>query len=141
MQRAPRISATRCDALPTARPGLACKTSTLRARWAITRFCKLPGISFCSFEAIHEARIIPLDGRPHLPQTMRQWTGDSRGRWEGNTLIVETTNFSPKSSFMGSAENLRVVERFTRVAADTLKYEITLDDPTTWTKPWTVGFT
>ena len=69
---------------------------------------------------------------------MRQWSGDSRGRWEGNTLVVDTTNFSPKSNFMGSAENLHVVERFTRVAADTLKYEITLDDATTWTKPWTV---
>jgi hypothetical protein len=89
-------------------------------------------------EAIHEVRIIPLDGRPHLPQTMRQWTGDSRGRWDGGTLVVETSNFSPKSRFMGSAENLRVVERFTRVAADTLNYEITLEDPTTWTRPWTV---
>jgi len=91
-----------------------------------------------TLEAIHETRIIPLDGRPRLPQTMRHWTGDSRGRWEGNTLIVETTNFSPSSRFMGSAENLRVVERFTRAAADTVNYEITLDDPTTWTKPWTV---
>lgn len=88
-------------------------------------------------EAIHEVRIIPLDGRPHLPEALRQWTGDSRGRWEGNTLTVETTNFSPKSSFMGSAENLRVLERFTRVAEDTIEYAITLDDPTTWTKPWT----
>jgi hypothetical protein len=89
-------------------------------------------------EAIHEVRIIPLDGRPHLPQDMRQWAGDSRGRWEGDTLIVETTNFSPKSRFMGSAENLRVIERFTRVAADRLDYQITLDDASTWTKPWTV---
>ena len=97
-----------------------------------------PGHLVLILEAIHEARIIPLDGRPHLPQTMRQWTGDSRGRWEGNTLIVETTNFSPKSRFMGSAENLRVVERFTRAAADTINYEITLEDATTWTKPWTV---
>ena len=67
-------------------------------------------------EAIHETRIIPLDGRPHLPETMRQWAGDSRGRWEGNSLVVETTNFSPQSRFMGAAENLRVVERFTRVS-------------------------
>jgi hypothetical protein len=89
-------------------------------------------------EAIHETRIVPLDGRPHLPQTMRQWSGDSRGRWEGNSLIVETTNFSPKSRFMGAAENLRVVERFTRVAEDTLDYQITLYDSTTWTQPWTV---
>jgi hypothetical protein len=88
-------------------------------------------------ETIHEARIIPLDGRPHLPQTIRQWSGDSRGRWEGKTLVVDTTNFSPKSNFMGSAENLHLVERFTRVAADRLNYEVTIDDPTTWTKPWT----
>ncbi len=88
-------------------------------------------------EVIHEARIIPLDGRPHLPPGIRQWDGDSRGRWEGKTLVVDTTNFSPKSNFMGSAENLHLVERFTRVAPDTLNYEITLDDPTTWTKPWT----
>lgn len=88
-------------------------------------------------EVIHEARIIPLDGRPHLPQSIRQWNGDSRGRWEGKTLVVDTTNFSPKSNFMGSAENLHLVERFTRVAPGTMNYEITLDDPTTWTKPWT----
>ena len=88
-------------------------------------------------EMIHEARIIPLDGRPHLPQNIRQWSGDSRGRWEGKTLVVDTTNFSTKSYFMGSAENLHLVERFTRVAADTLNYTVTLDDPTTWTRPWT----
>jgi hypothetical protein len=88
-------------------------------------------------EMIHEARIIPLDGRPHLPQNIRQWSGDSRGRWEGKTLVVDTTNFSPKSYYMGSAENLHLVERFTRVAPDRLDYTVTLDDPTTWTKPWT----
>jgi len=91
-----------------------------------------------TLEAIHETRIIPLDGRPHLPQHMRQWSGDSRGRWEGNTLVVDTTNFSPTSNFMGSAETLHVVEKFTRTAPDTLQYEITIDDETTWTKPWTV---
>jgi len=88
-------------------------------------------------EIIHEARIIPLDGRPHLSQSIRQWSGDSRGRWEGKTLVVDTTNFSTKSTFMGSAENLHLIERFTRVAPDAIQYEITLDDPTTWTKPWT----
>jgi hypothetical protein len=88
-------------------------------------------------EIIHEARIIPLDGRPHLSQGIRQWSGDSRGRWEGKTLVVDTTNFSTKSTFMGSAENLHLIERFTRVAPDAIQYEITLDDPTTWTKPWT----
>jgi hypothetical protein len=88
-------------------------------------------------EFIHEARIIPLDGRPHLPQTIRTWGGDPRGKWEGNTLIVDSTNFSPNSAFMGSAENLHLVERFTRVSADTIDYQLTLDDPTTWTRPWT----
>jgi hypothetical protein len=88
-------------------------------------------------EVIHDARIIPLDGHPHRPPSIRQWEGDSRGRWEGNTLVVDTTNFSPNSNFMGSAENLHVVERLTRVAPGTIDYEITLNDPTTWTKPWT----
>ena len=97
-----------------------------------------PGYVTLTLEAIHETRIIPLDGRPHLPQGLRQWSGDSRGRWEGNTLVVDTTNFSPQSNFMGAAENLHVIERFTRVAADALQYEITVDDSKTWTRPWTV---
>jgi hypothetical protein len=88
-------------------------------------------------ETIHDARVIPLDGRPHLPKALRQWNGDSRGRWDGTTLVVETTNFSPKSNFMGSNETLHLVERFTRVAADTIAYEVTITDPTTWTRPWT----
>ena len=88
-------------------------------------------------EAFHDARIIPIDGRPHLPPSMRFWNGDSRGRWEGSTLVVDTTNFSPKSSLLGSAENLHVVERFTRTAPDRISYEITLTDPTTWATPWT----
>ena len=96
-----------------------------------------PGYVVLLMEVIHEARIIPLEGRPHLPQNVRQWSGDSRGRWEGQTLVVDTTNFSPHSNFMGAAENLHLVERFTRVAPDRINYEITLDDPTTWTKPWT----
>ncbi len=96
-----------------------------------------PGYVVLFTEMIHEARIIPLDGRPHLPSGIRQWNGDSRGRWEGKTLVVDTTNFSPKSYYMGSAQNLHLVERFTRVSAGTLNYEVTVDDPTTWTKPWT----
>ena len=96
-----------------------------------------PGYVMLLSEAIHDVRIIPLDGRPHLPQTIRLWLGDSRGRWEGNTLIVETTNYSPKSSLLGAAENLHVVERFTRTALDRISYEITLTDPTTWATPWT----
>jgi hypothetical protein len=96
-----------------------------------------PGYVMILMEAIHDARIIPLDGRPHLPPSVRTWDGDSRAKWEGQTLIIDTTNFSPKSNFMGSAENLHLVERFTRVASNEIDYEITLDDPTTWTKPWT----
>jgi len=96
-----------------------------------------PGYVVVVMEAIHDARIIPLDGRPHLPQNIRVWNGDSVGHWEGKTLVVDTTNFSPQSNFMGSAENLHLVERFTRVAQDEIRYEFTVDDPTTWTKPWT----
>ena len=96
-----------------------------------------PGYVVLNAEAGHEARVIPLDGRPHLPSSIRQWNGDSRGRWDGTTLVVETTNFSTKSFFMGAADNLRVVERFTRTAADRIEYQITITDPTTWTRPWT----
>ena len=89
-------------------------------------------------EAFHDARIIPLDGRPPLAQHVRQWNGDARGRWDGDTLVVETQNFSPKSNVLGSADNLHVVERFTRVASDTMEYEVTFDDPPTWRMtPWT----
>jgi hypothetical protein len=88
-------------------------------------------------EVIHDARVIPLDGGPHLPSSVRQWHGDSRGRWDGNTLVVDTTNFSPESYFQGSRENLHLVERFTRVAPDRIDYQITVSDPTTWTQPWT----
>ena len=88
-------------------------------------------------EVIHDARIIPLDGRPHMPPTVRQWHGDSRGHWEGQTLVVDTTNFSAKSFFIGSSDALHVVERFTRVADDRIDYEITASDPGTWVQPWT----
>jgi hypothetical protein len=95
-----------------------------------------PGYVAILQEMIHDARIIPLDGRPHLPQTVRGWLGDSRGRWEGDTLVVDTTNFTDKTNFRGSRENLHVVERFTRVDDNTIRYEFTVDDPTTWTTPW-----
>jgi hypothetical protein len=96
-----------------------------------------PGYIVLFLEAIHEARIITLDGRPHLPASMRQWQGDSRGRWDGQTLVIDTTNFSASNNFMGSSDHLHLVERLTRVAPDRIDYEITIDDPTTWTKPWT----
>jgi hypothetical protein len=88
-------------------------------------------------EAIHEARIVSLDGRPRAPSSVRLWQGDSRGRWEGQTLVVDTTNFSTQTDFMGASDQLHVVERLTRVASDRIDYQITIDDPTTWTKPWT----
>lgn len=88
-------------------------------------------------EMIHDVRVIPLDGRPHLPPGVRQWMGDSRGHWEGDTLVVDTTNFTNKTRFRGSDENLHVTERFTRADAKTILYRFTIDDPTTFTKPWT----
>src|SRR5206468_10205658 len=83
-----------------------------------------------------DVRIIPLDRRPHIPQNIRQWTGDSRGRWEGDTLVVETTNFNGKNPLRGSSENMSVTERFTRVDDDTIRYQFTVDDESTWTRPW-----
>jgi hypothetical protein len=91
-------------------------------------------------EMIHDVRIVPMRGGPHLGPNIRQWMGDSRGRWEGNTLVIETINFTDERSFRGSGENLSVVERFTRVAADTIEYQFTVADPTTWTRPWSVAF-
>jgi hypothetical protein len=100
-----------------------------------------PGYVVIVMEAIHDARIIPVsgprDGRRHLPPGMRTWNGDSIGRWEGQTLVVDTSNFSEKSNFLGSAENLHLVEHFTRVAPNEIRYEITVEDPATWIKPWT----
>ena len=92
------------------------------------------------YERLHEARVIPLDGRPHPSPSVREYMGDSRGRWEGDTLVVDVTNFSDTSEFYGSAGNLHVSERYTRVG-DAIKVEFTVDDPTTWTKPWTAAVT
>jgi len=83
-------------------------------------------------------RNIVMNGSPHLPARVRQWHGDSRGRWEGDTLVVDVTNFSAKTDFMGSRENLHLVERWTRTGPDSLEYAVTLEDPTVWTRPWTV---
>src|SRR5215831_10190753 len=87
-------------------------------------------------EMMHDARIIPLDSRPHLPQNVHQWFGDSRGRWEGKTLVVETTNFTDKTNFRGSGENMRLTERFTRLDENTLLYQFTVDDPESFVRPW-----
>ena len=109
-----------------------------------------PGYVVIHHEMIHEARIIPIDGRPHLDQSIRMWTGDPRGRWEGNTLVVETTNFNDKGWIATNgasarirgvphSDALRLVERFTRVDADTISYEVTIEDPNVFTRPWTVS--
>jgi hypothetical protein len=109
-----------------------------------------PGYVVILHEMIHEARIIPVDGRPHLDKSIRSWTGDPRGRWEGNTLVVETANFNDKGWIATNAasgrmrgvphsEALRLVERFTRVDADTISYEVTIEDPDMYTRPWTVA--
>jgi hypothetical protein len=83
-------------------------------------------------------RNIVMDGSPHLPATIRQWYGDSRGHWEGNTLVIDVTNFTPKTDYQGSRENLHLVERWTRTGPTSLEYVVTIEDPTVWTRPWTV---
>ena len=96
-----------------------------------------PGYVMILVEMIHDVRIIPLDGRPQPHRNVRQWMGVPRGRWEGNTLVVETTNFNGKNPLEGSSENMHVTERFTRVAPDTILYQFTVEDPATWTRAWT----
>ena len=88
-------------------------------------------------EQLHNVRIIPLDDRPQAPEATRQWMGVSRGRWEGDTLVVETTNINGKNPFRGSSDRMRVVERFTRVADDDILYTFMVEDPATWARPWT----
>lgn len=83
-------------------------------------------------------RNIVMNGSPHLPASIRQWFGDSRGRWDGNSLVIDVTNFSPKTDFMGARENLHLIERWTRTGPNTLEYKVTIEDPTVWTRPWTV---
>ena len=111
---------------------------------------QIPGHVVIFYEMIHETRIIPVDDSPHLPANVRQWNGDSRGRWEGDTLVVDTTNFNGKGWIatngasgrirgIPQSEDLHLVERFTRVAQDTILYEVTIEDPNVYTAPWTVG--
>ncbi len=89
------------------------------------------------YEMVHETRIIPLDGRPHVSPAIRQYMGDARGRWEGNTLVVETTNFHPNVNNRGATDQLKLIERFTAVSPDKVEWSVTYDDAKTWTKPWT----
>ena len=97
-----------------------------------------PGTAVIVHEMIHEARVVPLDGRPRLNDNVRAWIGDTRGHWEGDTLVVETTNFNGKHSYRGSTTGLHLIERYTRVAENRLELRLTVSDPTTWEKPWTV---
>ncbi len=98
-----------------------------------------PGYVVLLNEMVHDSRIVPLDGRGHLPTPIRQWRGDSRGHWDGDTLVVDTTNFTDKTSFRGSGETMHLIERFTRVDADMLLYEYTIDDPKSFERPWTAA--
>ena len=104
------------------------------------RILQTPDVVVIFTEMIHEARIVPMDGRPRLPAELRQWLGDSRGWWDGDTLVVETTNFMDRTIFRGSGENLNLVERFTRLDPNTLRYAFTVTDPQTWPQPWSVAF-
>ena len=96
-----------------------------------------PGYVTLLHETDHSTRVIPTDGRSHVPQNIRLWQGDSVGHWEGNTLVVDTTNFTNLTAFQGSSEKLHLMERFTRTADDTMIYQFTVEDPATWAKPWT----
>jgi hypothetical protein len=96
-----------------------------------------PGYVVILNEMIHDVRLIPLDGRPHVGPNVRGWMGDSRGHWEGDTLVVDTTNFISEYSFRGSDSNMHLTERFQRLSPDMIQYEFTIDDPTAFTKPWT----
>lgn len=97
-----------------------------------------PGAAIIMTEMIHDARVIPLDGRSHAPAAVKQWLGDSRGHWDGDTLVIDTTNYKPRSFMSVSSDRLHVVERLSRSGPESLKYEITIDDPGTWTKPWSL---
>ena len=127
-----RSLAERCIAVSNAGPPM--MPANYNANYQIVQS---PGYVALVSEQIHDVRIIPTDGRPHIPQEVRQLLGDARGHWEGNTLVVETTNFTDKTSFRGSGEHMHLTERFTRTGIRTMLYEFTVDDPETFTRPWT----
>jgi hypothetical protein len=103
------------------------------------RITQSPGYVAIQIEMLGGARVIPTDGRPHINKSIRQWMGNSVARWDGDTLVVETTNFTDKILYRGAAENLHLVERFTRVGPGRIEYRVTITDPTTFTKPWTLA--
>ena len=102
----------------------------------VLQILQMPGYVLVYRELATAPRLIPTDGRPHISETVRAWAGDSRGRWEGDTLVVDTTNFNSKTGVLGSSAALHVVERFTRVSAEKILYQFAVDDPLTWTRPW-----
>lgn len=104
---------------------------------AESQIIQSPGYVILLMQSNSDVRIIPVDGRPHLPQTVRHWLGDSRGRWDGDTLVIETTNFHPQREWRGSAGNMHLVERLRLVDARTIDYTFTVTDSTTWSRPWT----
>jgi hypothetical protein len=122
----------RCILWPTAGPPM--MPSFYNNNYQIVQ---APGYVIILVEMIHDARIIPLDDRPHVNPGIHQWMGDPRGHWEGNTLVVETTNFNDKTRFQRASQNMKLVERFTRTAPETITYEFTVDDPSTFARPWT----
>jgi hypothetical protein len=142
---------TRCvlglGAIPLVRGGNpgADSAATAAGVTAEAFFFQSPGYLTIVMQSNNDVRIIPTDNtRPHVPGQVRQWLGDSRGHWEGNTLVVETTNFSdpkPATNFLGSTDSLQLVERFTRIGPNTLRYQYTVTDPKTWTRPWSVDTT
>jgi hypothetical protein len=106
---------------------------------ANVRIVQGPGVVAITYEMIHDTRVIPIDAGPHVPDGVRSYFGDSRGHWDGDTLVVDVTRLSDKNNYRGARETLHLVERFKRVDARTLRYEVTADDPRTWTRPWTAA--
>jgi len=141
---------TRCvlglGALPLVRGGMPGADSAAAAAGVTAEafFFQSPGYMTIVMQSNNDVRIIPTDNRPHAPSQVRQWLGDSRGHWEGNTLVVESTNFNdpkPATHFLGATDSISIVERFTRVGPNTMRYQYTVSDPKTWTKPWSVDTT
>jgi hypothetical protein len=96
-----------------------------------------PGVVTITHEMMHDTRVVPLDGRPHLTSVFKHYLGDSRARWDGTTLVIDVTNFRPDTEYRGSRDTLHLIERYTRVAAGAMRYEVTIDDPRTYERPWT----
>ena len=127
-----RSLAERCIVWPTSGPPL--MPSFYNNNYQIVQG---PGYVMIIVEMIHDVRVIPTDGSPHLPASIRQWLGDSRGHWEGDTLVVDTTNFTDQTNFRGAGRDLHLIEKFTRTAPDRIMYEFTVDDPASFVRRWT----